>query len=54
MQSENRKQFDQNRLMLGWIFPCGEHKCQLAYLNQFLVSQYNNQVNNIIHFSFII
>lgn len=50
----NQKHFNQNRLMLGWTFPCGEHKCQLAYLNQFLVARANKEVNSIVFFSLIL
>ncbi|MDP1604263.1 MAG: DUF2490 domain-containing protein [Legionella sp.] len=50
----SQKPFNQNRLIMGWSFPCGKHNCQLAYLNQFLVSRYNNEQNNVIFFSLIL
>ncbi|MBA2657295.1 MAG: DUF2490 domain-containing protein [Tatlockia sp.] len=50
----NQKQISQNRFMFGFSFPCAKHRCQLAYLNQFLVNRVEHEINNVIYFSFII
>lgn len=51
----NQKHVNQNRLMAGFSFRCGkQHTCQLAYLNQFLINQYNSQSNHIFYLGVII